>query len=153
MAQLAGEGPAGVAGVTRSADEMEGIQGMAPPSKRPRIVKLPEGQYYTENDWTAYHPEPVTLHVRLPSQATTDVALKPEWNMDGSVVEIGDLPVTLLVSSLRDRILGHIKSSLAASRVKLNYGNKVLTNSMSLATYNLDDGDEIVLSVRDAKKK
>jgi len=81
------------------------------------------------------------------------VQLKPEWKLNGSVVNIPDLPVTLLVSSLRDRILSQITSSLAASRVRLNYGNKVLTNSMSLATYNLDDGDEIVLHVRDAKKK
>lgn len=69
------------------------------------------------------------------------------------MVEIKDLPVTLLVSTLRERILSYIKSALAAGRVKLSYGNKVLTNSMSLATYNFDDGDEIVLSVRDAKKK
>ncbi|KAG9043150.1 SF3a splicing factor complex subunit [Tulasnella sp. UAMH 9824] len=156
LAQMSGEGPPHVAGVTRSADEMEGSMpgmGSAPPAKRPKVAKLPEGQYYPEADWIAFHPEPITLSVRLPSADTSEVPLKPEWNMDGSVVEIKDLPVTLLVSTLRERILSYIKSALAAGRVKLSYGNKVLTNSMSLATYNFDDGDEIVLSVRDAKKK
>lgn len=47
MAQLGGEGPP-VAGVTRSADQMmDGSMGMMPPAKRPKIQKLPEGQYYT----------------------------------------------------------------------------------------------------------
>ncbi|KAG9001555.1 SF3a splicing factor complex subunit [Tulasnella sp. 427] len=156
LAQLTGEGPPPVAGVTRSAEEMEGgVPGMgaAPPAKRPKVAKLPEGQYYPEADWIAFHPEPITLSIRLPSADNSEVPLKPEWNLDGSVVEIKDLPVTLLVSTLRERILSYIKSTLAAGRVKLSYGNKVLTNSMSLATYNFDDGDEIVLSVRDAKKK
>ena len=88
-----------------------------------------------------------------PSQETTDIPLKPEWKLDGSVVEVPDLPVSLLVSGLRDRILQRISSALAGGRVKLTYGTKVLTNSMTLAMYNLDDGDEIVLSVRDPKKK
>ncbi len=68
-------------------------------------------------------------------------------------MEIPDLPVTLTVASLRDRILTHLKSTLAASRIKLDYGAKTMANSNTLAMFNLDDGDEIVLSVRDAKKK
>ncbi|KAG8916167.1 SF3a splicing factor complex subunit [Tulasnella sp. 418] len=151
MAALATGGPM-MAGTIRSADEMNGGDG-APPPKRPRVAKLPEGQYYTELDWQNTHPDPISLSVRLPSQDTSEVSLKPEWNLDGAVVTVPDLPVTLLISTLRDRILSQISSTLAASRVKLSYGNKVLTNSMSLATYNLDDGDLIVLSVRDAKKK
>ncbi|KAG8891832.1 SF3a splicing factor complex subunit, partial [Tulasnella sp. 403] len=81
LAQLDGI-PGHIAGVTRSADEMDG--GMMPPPKRPKIAKLPDGQYYTEADWVAFHPDPITLSVRLPSQETTDVPLKPEWNMNGS---------------------------------------------------------------------
>jgi len=147
-----GDAPMGVAGTVRSADEMEG--GALPPApKRPKIQKLPEGQYYAEADWAAFHPDPIKLSIRLPSPETSTVALKPEWNMDGSVIEIPDLPVTLLVSTLRERILTHIKSTLAASRIKLDYAAKTLSNANSLAAYNLDDGDELVLSVREVKKK
>ncbi|KAG8883112.1 SF3a splicing factor complex subunit [Tulasnella sp. 331] len=157
LAQLQGvssdPGTASGIGMTRSAEEMMGGDDGSPAMKRARVQKLPDGQYYPESDWINFHPDPVKLSIRLPSSATTEVPLKPEWNMDGSVVEMVDLPVTLLVSSLRDRILSHIKSSLAASRVKLSFSGRVLTNSMSLATYNLDDGDEIVLDVREAKKK
>ena len=42
--RLAALGAPGVAGVTRSADEMGGAD--APPAKRPKMEKLPEGQYY-----------------------------------------------------------------------------------------------------------
>ncbi|KAG8984813.1 SF3a splicing factor complex subunit [Tulasnella sp. JGI-2019a] len=158
LAQLQGgpgadSGTSSGIGMTRSAEEMMGGDDGSPAMKRPRVQKLPDGQYYPEADWINFHPEPIKLSIRLPSSASTDVPLKPEWNMDGSVVEMVELPVTLLVSSLRDRILGHIKSTLAASRVKLTFSGRVLTNSMSLATYNLDDGDEIVLDVREAKKK
>jgi len=146
-------------GMTRSADEMMGSvedgmgNGVLPAAKRPRVQKLPDGQYYPEADWMNFHPDPIKLSIRLPSAATTEVPLKPEWKLDGSVVELAELPVTLQVSSLRDRILAKINSTLAGGRVKLSFSGRVLTNSMSLATYNLDDGDEIVLDVREAKKK
>jgi splicing factor 3A subunit 1 len=78
---------------------------------------------------------------------------KSEWKLDGSSVTIPDLPMNLLVSTLRDRILSHTGSGVPASRIRLSYGGKMLTNSSSIASYNLEDEDMLVLSVRDAKKK
>lgn len=48
--------PSPVAGVVRSADEMNGGDGMQQAApKRPRVEKLPEGRYYTEQDWQNLH--------------------------------------------------------------------------------------------------
>lgn len=84
----------------------------------------------------------------MPTDAT-----KPEWKLDGQLVTVPDLPLNLLVSSLRDRILQHIGSSLPASRMRLSYAGKVLTNMNTIANYNLEEDDVVVLSVSDKKKK
>ncbi|KAJ8481239.1 hypothetical protein ONZ51_g6135 [Trametes cubensis] len=120
-------------GMTRSADEMEGSQDDVPPAKRQRVPKLPGGALYPEQDWINMHP--------------------PEWKFDGSVVTIPDLPLNLLVSTLRDRILQHTGSIVGTSKIRLSYGGKMLTNMQTIAVYNLEDEDLVVLSVRDEKKK
>lgn len=78
---------------------------------------------------------------------------KPEWKLNGQTVTIPDLPLTLLVSTLRDRILQHTESSVPASRIRLSYQGKMLTNKESIALSNLEDEDLLVFSVRDPKKK
>ena len=78
---------------------------------------------------------------------------KPEWKLDGSVVTVPDLPLNLLISTLRDRILQHTGSAVSASKIRLAYAGKILTNANTLASYNLEDEDLLVLSVRDQKKK
>lgn len=78
---------------------------------------------------------------------------KPEWKLNGQTVTIPDLPLTLLVSTLRDRILLHTESSVPASRIRLSYQGKMLTNKESIALSNLEDEDLLVFSVRDPKKK
>ena len=78
---------------------------------------------------------------------------KPEWKLDGSVVTLPDLPLNLLVSTLRDRILQQTGSGLPASRMRLSFMGKVLTNMNTIASYNLEDEDMLVLSVSDKKKK
>jgi splicing factor 3A subunit 1 len=91
---------------------------------------------------------PISLQVQLPDDPS-----KPEWKLDGKIVVIPELPLNLLVSTLRDRILQHTQSGVPASRIRLSYAGKMLTNATSIATYNLEDEDLLVLSVRDAKKK
>lgn len=61
--------------------------------------------------------------------------------------------MNLLVSTLRDRILQHTGSSVAASKIRLSYGGKMLTNAHTIASYNLEHEDSLVLHVRDPKKK
>ena len=85
--------------------------------------------------------------MQLPSDPS-----KPEWKLDGTMVTIPDQPLNLLVATLRDRILQHT-GNLPVSRIRLAYNGKMLTNANTLASYNIEDEDLVVLSVRDAKKK
>ena len=78
---------------------------------------------------------------------------KPDWKLSGQVVTVPDLPLNLLVSTLRDRILQHTGSSISASRIRLSYQGKMLTNSSSIAVSNLEHEDLLMFSVRDQKKK
>ncbi|KAF8892613.1 Pre-mRNA splicing factor PRP21 like protein-domain-containing protein [Infundibulicybe gibba] len=137
------------AGMVRSADQMEG-SGIdeLPPAKRQRVAKLPGGQLYPEADWIAMHPHPISLRVQLPDEPS-----KPEWKLDGTIVTVPDLPLNLLVSTLRERILQHTGSAFSASRIRLSYLGKMLTNSTSIAEHNLEDEDLVVFSIRDPKKK
>jgi splicing factor 3A subunit 1 len=150
IAALAASGPIGTpshAGMVRSADEMEAGDGM-PPAKRVKVAKLPGGQYYSEENWISMHQHPISLQVQLPNDPS-----KPEWKLDGTVVTTPELPLNLLVSTLRDRILQHTESSLPTSRIRLAYAGKMLTNANSIASFNLEDEDVLVLSVSNARKK
>lgn len=157
-------------GMVRTADQMEGGgQDDIPPAKRQRVAKLPGGALYPEQDWISMHPvsrpllhlvpcahanlclslqHPISLRIQLPNDSS-----KPEWKLDGSVVTIQELPLNLLVSTLRDRFLQQTGSAVAASKIRLAYAGKMLTNKNTIASYNLEDEDLIVLSVRDEKKK
>lgn len=73
--------------------------------------------------------------------------------MNGSVVTLPEIPVTFLVSTLRDHVARHIGSSVPLSRIMLSFNGKMLTNANTLASYNVEDEDLLVLAVRDPKKK
>ncbi|KAL1728645.1 Pre-mRNA splicing factor PRP21 like protein-domain-containing protein [Schizophyllum commune] len=136
------------AGQVRSADEMDGGADAAPPAKRQRVAKLPGGQLYPEADWIAMHPYPISLQVQLPKDDT-----KPEWKLDGTTVTLSELPLNLLVSTLRDRILQATGSAAPVSRIRLSYQGKMLTNSTTIASHNLEEEDVLVLSVSAPKKR
>jgi len=51
------------------------------------------------------------------------------------------------------RINAATGSALSAGRLLLSYSGKMLTNRNTIASYNLEDEDLLVLSVRDPKKK
>ncbi|KAI6028332.1 Pre-mRNA splicing factor PRP21 like protein-domain-containing protein [Pisolithus orientalis] len=140
-------GPPPQTGTVRSADQVEGLEEQ-PQVKRQKIAKLPGGALYPEADWIAMHPYTISLSIQLPSDPS-----KPEWKLDGQVVTVSDLPLTLLVSTLRDRFLQTTGSTLPASRIRLSFMAKMLTNSNTIAFYNLEDEDLIVLSVSAEKKR
>lgn len=141
--------PGGKAGTVRSADEMlEGDMTGGPVMKRPRVGRMPDGQLYPEDTWLSYHQDPITIHVRLPLHAD-----KPEWKLDGSVVAIPDVSLSAIVSTLRDKLIAQLGSKVPVSRIKLSMGHVTLTNSKSLASYNIMDGEEIAFELRDPKKK
>lgn len=91
---------------------------------------------------------PISLNVQLPNESS-----KPEWKFDGGVVLVPDLPLTLLVSTLRDRILQHTGSSISAGKIRISYEGRMLTNANTIASYNLEEEDTVTVSVRDTKKK
>jgi len=144
------------AGMVRTADQMLDGDGsevvppedLIPPAKRQRVAKLPGGNLYREEDWIEMHPYPISLQVQLPHDST-----KPEWKLDGGVVFVPDLPMNLLISTLRDRIRNVTGSALPASRMRISYQGKMLTNSSTLGHYNLEDEDILVLSVSEQRKR
>ena len=91
---------------------------------------------------------PIALRVQLPNDPA-----RPEWKFDGSVATIPELPLNLLVSTLRDRLIQHTGSTIGASKIRFSYGGKMLTNTHTIAVYNLEDEDLVVATVRDKKKK
>ncbi|KAH9171495.1 Pre-mRNA splicing factor PRP21 like protein-domain-containing protein [Lactarius sanguifluus] len=127
---------ANATGTVRPADQMEGDADDVPPAKRQRVAKLPGGQYYPEQDWINMHAHPISLQVQLPSNEST-----PEWKMDGTIVTIADLaaePVGVDAAGPHHRNDGQLA---------------MLTNRNTIASYNLEEDDLLVLSVRDQKKK
>ena len=47
----------------------------------------------------------------------------------------------------------HIESSVPLSRIVLSFNGKMLTNANTLASYNIEDEDLLVMTVREAKKR
>ena len=78
---------------------------------------------------------------------------KPEWKLSSEIVTVPDLPLNLLVSTLRNRILQHTGSTISASHIQLSYQEKMLTNSSSIMATNLEHEDPLMLSVRNQKKR
>lgn len=134
-------------GMVRSADEMDGLEEQ-PQIKRQKIAKLPGGALYPEADWISMHPYTISLNIQLPNEPS-----KPEWKVDGKMLTISDLPLMLLVSTLRERFIQATGSTLPASKMRISYMGKMLTNSSTIASYNLEDEDIVVLSVSAGKKK
>ncbi|KAM0750422.1 hypothetical protein T439DRAFT_289553 [Meredithblackwellia eburnea MCA 4105] len=134
-----GEGIPGESNVRPAEDEPEG----EPSAKR---TKREDGHYYPEEEWIESHPNPITVKVHLPTYPT-----KPEWGCDGSVISLEEIPLTLLAGVLRDRVA--VKVGLPIGKQKLTYKGRILANSTTLAALNFEDGDEVVVSIKDAKKK
>ncbi|ODO08883.1 splicing factor 3A subunit 1 [Cryptococcus wingfieldii CBS 7118] len=135
-----GSGTPPVAGQVHPRDD-DGAS--APAFKRPKIQKLPYGQLYSETDWANYHPDPIKLSVQLPVMPE-----KPEWKLDGSIIEVPDLPVGTLFSTVRERIKRVMDADLPISRMRLDWGGKPMSNGSTLASVNLDDEDTIVLVLK-----
>ncbi|TIB36333.1 hypothetical protein E3P86_02531 [Wallemia ichthyophaga] len=141
-------------GNVRTADEAE-MEPFAVKSKRAKVQKLPEGQYYTEDEWMDYHPAgQVTLKVQLPLDQSNS-----EWGLDGSIVQLSPTPLTAMSGVIREHISEALEDKNGAGKrgppigkMKLDFGNITLSNSKTIASYNLDDGDQIKLLVRQGKK-
>ena len=70
-----------------------------------------------------------------------------------TAITIEDLAPTTLVSTLKDRIAVPLSMPAARQKLTLAGGTTVLKNTASLAFYNLENGEEVVLSVKERGKK
>jgi hypothetical protein len=91
---------------------------------------------------------PISLKIQMPSDSS-----RPEWKLDGSVVTIPELPLNLLVSTLRERIVQNTGTTVPVSWMRLSHDGRMLANKNTVALYNLEDDDLVYLNVKDPKKK
>ncbi|KNZ43930.1 hypothetical protein VP01_96g6 [Puccinia sorghi] len=103
-------------------------------------------QLFTEEQWIEMHPEPISLLIKLPEYPD-----KPEWGCDGSEIVLEELPITLLVGVLRDK-LSHLKG-IPVGRQQIKLANKILPNQVTLASLNFKKGDKLNLAIKEQRKK
>ncbi|GJN90047.1 hypothetical protein Rhopal_003045-T1 [Rhodotorula paludigena] len=130
--------PVATAGVTRSAED--DLSSEQPSTKRARHA---EGHVYPEEEWLASHPDPVKIRVQLPEYPS-----KPAWGCKGQQVEL-EVPLTLLVGTIRDRIAAMVGVPVGKQRYTFN--DRILANTITLAALNLDSGDQLNLQIKDKK--
>ncbi|KAJ8293807.1 Splicing factor 3A subunit 1 [Rhodotorula toruloides] len=111
-----------------------------PSAKRARRT---DGHVYPEEDWLATHPDPVRIKVQLP-----DYPEKPAWGCRGQQVEL-EVPLTLLIGTVRDRISGLV--GVPVGKQRYMYNDRLLANATTLAALNLDNGDVLTLQLKDKK--
>ena len=101
-----------------------------------------------EAEWLSSHPEAITLHVDVaPLRAESGPWQLPET--PNLVLE--ELPLTTLVSTLKDKIAARI--NMPVGKQKVSIGNLVLKNNATLGSYNLDEGGVVTLGFKDRGKK
>ncbi|GAA5908748.1 hypothetical protein JCM6882_008195 [Rhodosporidiobolus microsporus] len=126
--------PAATTGTTRPAeDELED----EPSAKR---SKRSDGTLYAEEDWLNAHPDPVKIKVQMPEYAE-----KPAWGCKGQEVEL-EVPLTLLVGTIRDRIQATI--GLPVGKQRYLHNGRILANSTTLAALNFDNGDTLTCEIK-----
>ena len=68
--------------------------------RRTRSVVLPEALLGPATDFSeSLEQDPITIMVQLPEHPA-----QPKWGCDGTTVALEQVPLTLLIGSLRDRI-------------------------------------------------
>jgi len=140
------EGPEGQPGAKKiklsPADDPSHVP--AAPVPLPTQPAVP--QLFTEEQWIEMHPEPISLLIKLPEYPD-----KPEWGCDGSEIVLEELPITLLVGVLRDK-LSHLKG-IPVGRQQIKLANKILPNQVTLASLNFKKGDKLNLGIKEQRKK
>lgn len=126
------QAPAGVARPAEDAPDGE------PSAKR---AKTNEPQFYDEQSWLETHPEPIALYVQMPEQGD-----RPEWDVKGQVIELSEVPLTALVSTLRERI--HSQTQVPPGKQQLKWNDRILSNKNTLASYNFENGERLTLAIK-----
>lgn len=126
-------------------------QGMAPPpppeeappplpeEPEPKRQKLDDTALIPEDQFLAQNPGPARINVSVPNL--------DEGNLKGQVLEIAVQSLSETVGSLKEKIAGEIQ--LPANKQKLSGKPGFLKDNISLAHYNIKDGETLALSLRE----
>jgi len=125
-------------GATRKAED-DGTETTG--AKRPRH----EGPPLSEEEWLAHYPDPISLTIQTPTL--------PEYKLTGESISIADLPLTTLVSTLKNRIADKVGMPYGKQKLSVGATGTVMNNSKSLAFYNFQQGSIVVLGLKDKGKK
>ncbi|KAI3421650.1 uncharacterized protein J3R85_012002 [Psidium guajava] len=126
-------------------------QGMAPPpppeeappplpeEPEPKRQKLDDTALIPEDQFLAQNPGPARINVSVPNL--------DEGNLKGQVLEIAVQSLSETLGSLKEKIAGEIQ--LPANKQKLSGKPGFLKDNISLAHYNIKDGETLALSLRE----
>jgi splicing factor 3A subunit 1 len=81
---------------------------------------------------------------------TIDYPEKPEWNLNGQTIELADLPLTMMISTVKERITSQL--GIPYGKQKLSIQQTVMVNGKSLGFYGCADGTVLQLGLKDRKK-
>ncbi|KAG9290545.1 hypothetical protein G9A89_020915 [Geosiphon pyriformis] len=137
---LPSSGSNGTQEIGRANEESEFTLG--PSNKRQKIEGI--GGLVSEDIWLSNNQAVITLQIQCPS-----IPEKPEWNCHGQTILFGNLPLTTLVSSLKEKIATQLGFPTGRQKLSLGGSGAVMKNQVTLAYYNMEDGGIIGLQVKD----
>ncbi|KAI0244426.1 SF3a splicing factor complex subunit [Massospora cicadina] len=109
----------------------------------------PLSQLLPEPQWIAMHPAPYGVQVQVPHDPS-----RPEWNLNGQVVWLEDLPASTTIQQIKDRLAEMLgfpasKQKITVQPANPNLGPQVAKNVYSLATYNVPPNSKIELAIKE----
>lgn len=110
-----------------------------PDEPEPKKQKLDDSALVPEDQFLAQHPGPVRINISVPNV--------DEGNLKGQVLEITMQSASETVGSLKEKISGEIQ--LPANKQKLSGKAGFLKDNLTLAYYNIGDGECLSLSMRE----
>ena len=101
--------------------------------------------YIDRNFFSLVSQDPISITVQTPTL--------PEYKLTGETITIDDLPLTTLVSTLKNRIADKVGMPYSKQKLSVSSTGTVMNNSKSLAFYNFQQGSSIILGLKDKGKK
>ncbi|KAI4373154.1 hypothetical protein MLD38_011312 [Melastoma candidum] len=110
-----------------------------PEEPEPKRQKVDDSALISEDQFLAQNPGPARINVSVPNL--------DEGNLKGHVLEIVVQSLSETVGSLKEKIAGD--TQLPANKQKLSGKPGFLKDNLSLAHYNIRDGETLTLSLRE----
>ncbi|KAF7149108.1 hypothetical protein RHSIM_Rhsim03G0093900 [Rhododendron simsii] len=110
-----------------------------PEEPEPKKQRLDDSVLISEDQFLAQHPGPVRVTVSVPNV--------DEGNLKGQVLEITVQSLSETVGSLKEKIAGEVQ--LPSNKQKLSGKAGFLKDNLSLAYYNVAEGETLALSLRE----